>query len=366
MRLAIVWRQSYIRCASPRHLVEVSNLLTMADTKENDQRDRRDSAYHEELTLPVVNGDYAITSEQEKDNSQDPGTKYTVKKLWEDTTNQQRLVWLSEPPAQEEHSSDEDSPQYAITLLHRDIEQTGKHRLDTIVLRGTRLRRFLEDTIPNASSHYDETEQGIALKAPFRPLFWHLSQIEKAARSTDKELRTVTGLLLGVLQDEFRDLLTKRKALIAAQEMNFAVLWTLYKPGITCYTKADDHVVAARVTSIHYSRDPMGKIYYRIKHNVLAWDGLYFGWDESYTDVFEFSGRKKILDLDIYPMEFHTVKSTRSELIARGKSFVRIAIQEPHLMNFSGEALDRESTPMWWQGEQKRKVSAVREIRDSS
>jgi hypothetical protein len=357
MRCARVRRTSYL-CSGLRGITGIFSLLAMADSSKNDQRDRRDSAYHEELIQPVVNGDYSTANKQENENIQDPGTCYTVKKLWEDTSNQQRLVWLSEPPEQKEQSNDELAPQYAITLLYRDIEQTGKHRLDTIVLRGARLRRFLEDTIPDASSHYDEIEQGIAFKAPFRPLLWHLSQVEDATQSADQELSTVTGLLLGVLQDEFRDLLAKRKALIAAQEMNFAVLWTLYKPGITCYTKADDHIVAAKVTSIHYSRDPMGKIYYRIKHNVLAWDGLYFGWDESYTDVFEFSGRKMILDLDIYPIQYHKDNSTMSELIARGKSFVRIAIQEPHLMNFSGEALDRESTPMWWQGEQKRKVGS--------
>ncbi|ETN37302.1 uncharacterized protein HMPREF1541_08293 [Cyphellophora europaea CBS 101466] len=311
-------------------------------------------------TGTVANNPETEAHEEDTPQETDGETSCTVTRLWEDSTNRDRIVWLTEPPiVEKKDQAASDFPRPAITLLHTDPGQTGKHALDTIIMRGTQLRRFLEDTIPDMSSFYNEAEQGIAIKAPFRLLFWHLDQIEAAAHCPDrKSLSRVTTLVLDVLQDEFRDLLAKRARLVAEREMNFDVLWTVFKPGITCLTKADEHTVAVKVSSIHFSKDPMGQIYYRIKHDTLAWDGLHFGWDDSYTDIYEFRGRRKILDLSIYPIEYHPDKKSLVDgLVARGKKFARIAMKEPHMMSFNGEALDRESSPMWWQGEQKKKMS---------
>lgn len=283
-------------------------------------------------------------------------TSWTVQKLWQDT-NQEHLAWLSEPPVlQNDNDNDADAPQHAITLLHRDIRRTGKHTLDSIVMRGAELRQLLEDNVPDASSYYDESEQGVIMKAPFRLLFWHIDQLKAASEKATGENKRASELLLSVLNDEFRPLVAKRDRVVAQREIFFDVLWTLYKPGITCLTRADEDFVAVKLTSINFSKDPLGKIYYRINHDTLVWDGQHFGWNDSYTDVYEFSGRRKILDLEVYPIEFHTDKSVIDQLVARGRRFAEIAIKEPFLMSFNGEALDRESSPMWWQGAKKKKV----------
>ena len=312
----------------------------------------------EETLQAPFNSD--ITEDESTREHEDPeiGTFCSVVKLWEGRSSKDQLVWLTEPPEVEaEDKSISESPQYAITLLHRMSKDGGKQRLDTIIMRGSELRQFLDDTIPNIASFYNEAEHGIALRSPFRLLFWHLDQIEAAAKGHNERLSKVTTLLQDVLREEFRDLLAKRKEMVAKQEINFDTLWTLFKPGITCLTGYANSMVATKVSSIEYSHDPMGHFYYRIRYTILAWDGEYLGWQDSFTDLLEFTGRRKIKDLDVFPIEFHKDPNLINQLASRGKRFLELAVKEPYMMSFDGEALDREISPMWWQGEQKKKAS---------
>ena len=295
----------------------------------------------------------------QNDSSTEEGSSCTVKRLWEGRNSSDRLIWLTAPPKVEyEEPSELEDPQYTITLQHRIIRDTNRQSLDTIVMRGAALRNFLETTIPNASSLYSEDEHGIAMRQPFRLLFWHLDQIEAATRSSDRKLSEATTLLYDVLMDEFREVLVKRTELLKGQEMNFDTLWTIFKPGMTCLTYyVATEVVAVKVNSIELSRNSLGMKYYRVKYSYLSWDGEYLGWEDEYEDILEFNGRRKIIDLDIFPIEFYGESNVSQKLVARGRKFVELAVKEPHMMSFGGEVLDKETSPMWWQGEQKKKVS---------
>lgn len=284
----------------------------------------------------------------------------TVMRLWESRTPENGR-WLTKPPViKTDEIPIEESPQYAITLLHRDVDESSEQILQTIIMRGQELRDFLEETIPNTSSLYNEDERGIVMEEPFRPLFWHLDQIDAAARSSQNDtLRKSTKLLSEVLHEQFRDVITKRDAMVAKHEINFNVLWTLFKPGSICITDfTPNDVIAVKVTAIKFSRDPMGQIYYRISHDMIGWDGEHLGWQDSYTDIMGFKGRCKIKNLSIFPVEFHADhEELLDKLVERGKRYVSIVTKEPHMMSFNGEALDREVSPMWWQGEHKKTVS---------
>ena len=306
-----------------------------------------------------VDGDMPEDGSAAGNKAPDIGTSCTVVKLWEGRSSKNKLVWLTEPPEVEaEDDSISESPQHAITLLHRGPKEKGKQRLDTIVMRGKELRKFLDDTIPNISSFYNEAEHGIAVRLPFRLLFWHLEHIDAAAKGDDEKLSKVTTLLRDVLEDEFRDLFAKRAELVAQEQTNFDTLWTLFRPGTTCLTSHANSVVATKVSSVEYSRSPQGSFYYQIRYSFLAWNGEHIGWEDSSSEVFEFTGRRNITDLDIFPIAFHSDPSLADQLAARGRRFVGLAIREPYMMSFDGELLDRESSPMWWQGEQRRKVSS--------
>lgn len=303
------------------------------------------------------NGDTPKDASTSDSKGPDIGTSCTVMRLWEGRSPNDRLIWLKEPPkVKPEEKSIEESPQYAITLLHRMNNDSDEQKLESIIMRGPELRKFLEGTIPNTSSFYNESEHGIVMRSPFRLLFWHLDQIDAAAKSDDKKLSEVTTLLQGVLMHEFRHLLAKRNELLAQQEMNFSTLWTLFKPGIPCLTTYVGEKVIVKVLTVEVSRDPMGKIFYRIKYETLGWDGDCFGWQESYKDIFEFSGRIKVKDLEVIPLGYNKDPQIIDQLASRGRTFVELAMKEPHTMSFSGETLDREISPMWWQGEQKKKV----------
>lgn len=286
--------------------------------------------------------------------------KCTVMRLWEGKAVDGRRKWLTQAPAVSvDDAPIEESPQYAISILHKEIDQSGKQEPETIILRGQELRDFLEETIPGASSMYNEEERGIVMAAPFRPLFWHLEQIDAATKSSvSATLQQSVSLLSDVLHEQFRDILTKQREMVSKHEINFNVLWTLFKPGITCITGFGNDIIAVKVTAIKFSRDPMGGMYYRISHDMIGWDGEHLGWQDAYTDIYDFSGRRKITTLDIFPAAFMPdSEGVLERLVERGRRFIGILIKEPHMMSFNGEALDREISPMWWQGEQKKQMS---------
>lgn len=316
----------------------------------------------EDIPQVVDNSDVPKDEPTTESDTPEIGTSCAVMRLWEDTSSKDRLKWLTEPPkVQVEEKPISQGPQYAITLLHRDLKGTGRQLLDTIIIRSPELQKLLNQTIPDISSFYNEAEHGIAIKTPFRLLFWYLDYINDAAQGSDQKLKKAAVLLQDVLNEEFRDLLIKRKAMVKQQEINFNTLWTLFKPGITCLTSyAIDYTVAVKCVSIHYSTDPMGKLYYRVKYELLAWNGDHLGWQDSYTDIMEFSGRRKIADLEILPIEFHRDRDIVDQFVSRGERFMALVVREPYMMSFTGETLDRESSPMWWQGEQKKSVSLTR------
>lgn len=312
-----------------------------------------------EIPQPVDNSDIPKDESETENNTPEIGTQSTVMRLWEDTSCQDRIKWLTEPPKFEPLEKPiSESPQFAITLLHRDLKGTGKQLLDTIIIRCPHLRKLLDETIPDIQSFYNEAEHGIAIRTPFRLLFWYLDYITAAAKGSDQNLSKTAKLLQDVLDEEFRELLATRNAMVAKQEINFNTLWTLFKPGITCVTNyAFEFSIAVKCVSIHYSTDPMGMLYYRVKFDRLAWNGDHLGWQDSYTDIMEFAGRRKIASLEILPVSYHEDRHTIDRFVARGKEFMSLVVKEPYMMSFSGETLDRESSPMWWQGEQKKSVS---------
>jgi cytidylate kinase len=291
------------------------------------------------------------------------GTSLRVQSLYQSHTDEGHVHWLTEPPSPPASNSRPESgnPEYAITLRYRSFNGR-RHTLDSIIIRSPPLRKFLDETIEHISALYDENEEGLVVQAPFRILFWHFEAIEKAAAASsdgqeDDALAAPALLLRSILDDEFRDLLQRRTTMVAQGQINFDTLWTLFKPGITCVTTfMEIHHIAVRCISIDFGRHAMGGMYYRIKFENLVWNGESLGWRDDYTDIMEFKGRRKIRDAHILPLEFWKGGSVE-QLAARGRRFLDLVVMEPYMMRFSGESLDSENSPMWWQGEQKKKMS---------
>lgn len=284
------------------------------------------------------------------------GKSLKVMRLWQKHQPDGRITWLTAPPEiEKDEVAEHESPEYAITLRHRNFAENRRQMLDSIIIRSPPLRKLLDDTIPNIAALYDEGEQGLIVQAPFRHLFWHIEAISAARKHEGSELKPAAQLLLDVLHDEFGDLLIKRNAMVAQGEVNFDTLWTIYKPGITCIMSFMDKPIAVRVVSIDYGRHARGGMYYRIKYENLTWDGDSLGWRDGYTDILEYKGRRRIASVPIVPLEFWS--GQLHDLAARGRRFLELVIKEPYMMRFSGESLDTESSPMWWQGEQKKKMS---------
>ena len=279
-------------------------------------------------------------------------------KLWQSHTDDGLVTWLTEPPKIEDKPPPEHmSPEYAITLRHRSYNDRRKQALDSIVIRSPPLCKFLDSTIEHISTLYDEAEEGLVLAAPFRSLFWHLEAIEAAATDPkNQELAAAAQLLVEILHEEFRDLLMRRRTMIAAGEINFDTLWTIFKPGDTCIITFMSYPIAVKCVSIDFGRHAMGGMYYRIKYENLVWNGDSLGWSDDYTDILEYKGRRKIHTAQIIPLEYWS--GSIDSLASRGQRFLDLVTKEPYMMRFNGESLDSESSPMWWwAGEQKKKMS---------
>jgi hypothetical protein len=143
--------------------------------------------------------------------------------------------------------------------------------------------------------------------------------------------------------EEHSETINDIQALKAQNEITFDLLWTLFKPNTLIYNFDERLRQPELLKSIAYvefkrgeDRIPYAEIACRVVHN----DGNKFGLAETSLVIKQFSGAKKIQDLNCYPLEFFQGKEELKEKIAaRGRKFARMSIDGHTPHEISGTAI---------------------------
>lgn len=285
------------------------------------------------------------------------GSGCSVKKLYHDGKSRQgHIVWLDTPQRDtKDLNTCEETLQHAIVLRYTKSKVPNQYQLQEIIVRNKTMQNLLKPHIPGFDSYHDEAEKGTRFTYPFAPLFFSWDSIEMALREQEEGTH-LTGLLHAsllkrTLVETFDGAFQKYRELVAAGEITFDLLWTLFKPNCDLLTTIGTNKVAAkcdgsRSVKLRYDDGEQHIVTWRY----LAWNGKDYGWTTSSSIIGAFSHRMKISELPVYPLTHDENKGQMlTELARRGRVFARLTSQEPQMMMYSGSYDTQiDDGQSWW------------------
>jgi len=215
------------------------------------------------------------------------------------------------------------------------------------------MQNLLKPHITGFASYHDEVEKGTRFTYPFAPLFFSWNSIELALREQE-EGKSLNGmlhasLLRRTLVEAFDGAFQKYRELIAAGEITFDLVWTLFKPGCDVFAMIGTNLVAAKCDGLRSAKTWNDEYQHTVTWRYLAWDGKDYGWTTSSSTIIAFSRRMKISELPVYPMTHDENKDEMLTMLARrGRVFARLTCQEPHMMMYSGSYMQNDDGPSCW------------------
>jgi hypothetical protein len=173
---------------------------------------------------------------------------------------------------------------------------------------------------------------------PFEP-FVHRWEKFRLARNheEDPDTRDHLDLLWNILHAELKITLATRDDLLVHGVMTYDLLWTMFEPHTLVFQsmgEAEDERVM-RVYSYGYSRCA-----FSVNNRYVEWTGTKFGMDSDGSAIGSYSGTKKITDLPIYPLAYHSDKiGVQRRCISRAReweSYCKYSFKQYEGVAFSG------------------------------
>ncbi|KAI5116472.1 hypothetical protein M0805_001635 [Coniferiporia weirii] len=167
---------------------------------------------------------------------------------------------------------------------------------------------------------------------------------EKSRETPDNELIDDLTTALQFIEEDHGETIADFEMLTAHGEITFELLWTLFPPNTLVYNyhhlTEQPRILLAQSFSYVIEQ---GVSYARISFDIITNDGSAFGIARDYLKIKSFPGAYKILELEVYPFDFHENKSVLFEhAVSRGKKFAKI---DSCCFEISGPAV-RESSNM--------------------
>ncbi|RSM04863.1 hypothetical protein CEP52_006565 [Fusarium oligoseptatum] len=162
----------------------------------------------------------------------------------------------------------------------------------------------------------------LVFKTPFRPFHFRwkqLAELLEYQKQYDRDAATYTQLLYGVLHDELHEQMTEINDLLDHGVITYNRFWALFEPGKLVFNvkNGDEHSFIAIDCQYNDSEKQLV-----VTAKYIDWDGERFGYAPTCLKIHEFSGTRKLSELEVYPASLlQSPDETRSRLISRGKKF---------------------------------------------
>ncbi|RSL63257.1 hypothetical protein CEP54_005304 [Fusarium duplospermum] len=175
----------------------------------------------------------------------------------------------------------------------------------------------------------------LVFKAPFRPFHFRwkqLTELLEYQKQNDRDAAAYTQLLYDVLHDELHEQMTEINDLLDHGVITYDRFWALFEPGKLVFNVShrDEYFLIAIDCQYNHSEK-----HTRVIAKYVDWDGQRFGYTTAALKVHEFSGTRKLSELEVYPASLlPSPDETRSRLISRGKKFH--SLQGVHHRTYSG------------------------------
>ncbi|KAF7558604.1 hypothetical protein G7046_g5560 [Stylonectria norvegica] len=278
-----------------------------------------------------LDADSAAEDDPKTTPSKDPtfGADATIKTLYErrnSSSSSTDIDWVVYPPKQLNKSAARAQDRVAIKTYK--MKDRGKPcvsgrvplKYHSIEVQNPLLVTALEAILKKENVYLD-VDDTAEFEDPFRALWFCHDDVKDLYRKTqpDDPLKGYLKLFLGVLEDMFGEMKTKRKHLMANGLIDFKTAWTLFPRGSTVYSCDPDSEFICKVEGTEYESKHLG-ISLVVKVKTMTFNGKEFAWEEKSLSIPKFSGNKPIRELPHYPFELHPDReSIMQRLIARGR-----------------------------------------------
>ncbi|RSM11843.1 hypothetical protein CDV31_006611 [Fusarium ambrosium] len=162
----------------------------------------------------------------------------------------------------------------------------------------------------------------LVFKTPFRPFHFRwkqLAELLEYQNQHDRDAAAYTQLLYSVLHGELHEQMAEINDLLDHGVITYNRFWALFEPGKLVFNvkNGDEHSFIAIDCQYNDSEKQLV-----VTAKYIDWDGERFGYAPTCLKVHEFSGTRKLSELEVYPASLlQSPEETRSRLISRGKKF---------------------------------------------
>jgi hypothetical protein len=214
--------------------------------------------------------------------------------------------------------------------------------------------RELVGYYPTVPSDFEEPFE---LESPFRILFHYWEDIvEYKQKIEDDTARMHLALLLDFMKSELGPDKVRCDSMIKKNQITFAQLWTLYRPGDLQYTSSAGHPWLLTVSKTAYEENTKEGKWFEIHCTYTDYDGTNVGLA---THLFKIYQKRNfaadnpavITDLELFPRKFlRGRENLESELLDRGRKFLQL--QGVLVKKYDGLAQYLKDPPMdFWHPE---------------
>ncbi|KAI0404112.1 hypothetical protein F4802DRAFT_568975 [Xylaria palmicola] len=244
--------------------------------------------------------------------------------------------WVEEYPDDLRTAVEEqpDVKQKALVVRMRKNHGDGKPLvLDSIVVQSPSLKETLSEVFDGYDGITASLKK-LVFKSPFRPFYYRwerLKQILERQKRETPDAAAFTQLLYDVLYAELHDVIVEVRDHLEHQVITYPLLWAILEPGKVVCGEVDGDDRFFIVDSCRYS----DRHYAMAAVNFIDWDGSRFGYASHDIVICEFDGTRKINDLEVFPVEFHSSGEESEKLaISRALRFQKLC--GIHYMAHSG------------------------------
>jgi hypothetical protein len=217
---------------------------------------------------------------------------------------------------------------------------------DTIKLQSPYLREMLDEVLEKHGAVRNDHKGHTEITKPFKPLFYEREKIQQLADTTDdSDIKEHLNLLVGVVRDVLAPILDQLEETEACGEVTYKDLWTLFVPNEMAVCKSEGCEHGARIVNTSYccpdEEGQLGK-HFKVRTQRIRFNGLQFGFNEKKFYINEFSGKKKIQDLIVYPLRLDKdINATRRRLEEYGKHVLEYQdVEYAILRSMSGDLIE--------------------------
>lgn len=286
------------------------------------------------------------TEQSEAGNTQDKsitGQQSTIKTLYEGPQKCNCCInWVESPPDDlspdiEQHA---ESKKHALLVrMKKDHDSDTKSMtLHSIVVQSPRLKVLLGKVFEHFGGITTDLER-LVFKAPFQPFFYQWEQLKEAVQREEDPLTKEHGKLLRkILQAELRDVIALSRDYARYGIIDFANLWTIFKPGIDVFFPSGGRESIYRLvsSSMKYASDTVS---FQLDIRSIDFDGSGFGYKTSSAVIPFFEGTTAVTSLDAYPAHLHpNIGELRQRLHRRGERFRDLQAYGFHYKSYGGMA----------------------------